>query len=71
MIELSFCCDFEALALDKGCAVQPGAIQKHLEGDFSLLTCDVDLQGAFVDFFSAFALWWKNESDLNAVNITV
>lgn len=57
VIELSFGCDFEALALGKGCAVQRGAIQKHLEGDFSLLTCDVDFQGAFVDFFSAFAIW--------------
>ena len=38
-------------------AVWHGYIQEYLEGNFSLLRSDVDFQSAFVDFFSAFAVW--------------
>lgn len=38
-------------------AVQHGYIQVYLEGNFPLVTSDVDFQSAFVDFFSAFAVW--------------
>lgn len=42
-----------------------------MEGTFSLLTYDVDFQGALVDFFSAVAVWWGgSEAVLYAVNET-
>lgn len=41
-----------------------------MEGNFSLLTCDVAFQGALVDFFSAVAVWGGNEAVLYAVNET-
>ena len=56
-LNFNFAVTLKSWATGMQYAVWHGYIQEYLEGNFSLLRSDVDFQSAFVDFFSAFAVW--------------
>ena len=51
-LNFNFAVTLKSWATGMQYAVQHGYIQKHLEGNFPLLTSDVHFQSAFVDFIS-------------------